>query len=100
MPPFRSKLEKEPLKKGDQIRLASPGGGGFGDPLERHLEDVEEDLNQGLIDHATAETVYGAVIARVTMLSGRPIYRLDQDASRERRRSQVRRPSANSKAKS
>jgi N-methylhydantoinase B len=86
VPPFRSKLEKEPLTKGDRILLASPGGGGFGSPLQRALEDVERDLNQGLIDRPAAEATYGVVIADQSALAGRPVYRLDQDASLERRR--------------
>ena len=37
------------LRDGDRIRVASPGGGGFGDPLTRDLEAVEQDLNFGYI---------------------------------------------------
>ena len=65
--------------------LASPGGGGFGHPLERRLEDVELDLNQGLIDRRTVETVYGVVVGDMRLLLDRPIYRLDAAASERRR---------------
>ena len=47
VPPMRSKAEKVPLGPGDGIVLASPGGGGFGDPLERDPREVEADLNAG-----------------------------------------------------
>jgi len=37
------------LKKGDVIRLAIPGGGGYGDPRRRSRALIEEDLKQGYI---------------------------------------------------
>jgi N-methylhydantoinase B len=81
VPPMRSKAEKVPLGPGDGIALASPGGGGFGDPLERALADVEADLNDGLIDRATAETTYGVVIASERQVMGRPVFVVDGSAS-------------------
>jgi N-methylhydantoinase B len=86
-PPMRSKMEKQPLHNGDSLQVASPGGGGFGSPLERDLEELERDLNLGYISAATAETIYGAVIAEVEELGDRKVYRLDQAASRARRES-------------
>ena len=44
-PAFRSKAEKEILCPGESIRVASPGGGGFGEALERDVTDVQRDLN-------------------------------------------------------
>ncbi len=86
VPPFRSKAERVPLKAGDTVCLASPGGGGYGDPLARDLALVEQDLNAGLIDRATAETTYVAVVAEARSVGDRQIYRLDAAASEERRR--------------
>ncbi len=86
-PPLRSKLEKEPLAAGDALRAASPGGGGFGDALQRELADVEQDLNRGYISRATAEEAYGVVIADAkSLVAGHTQYRLDAAASAERRR--------------
>lgn len=85
VPPMRSKLEKEPIGRGDSVHLASPGGGGFGAPLARPLELVEQDLNQGLIVRAVAEDVYGVVIAETRTVYGRPVYRLDRAASERKR---------------
>jgi N-methylhydantoinase B len=85
VPPMRSKLEKEAITTGDSVHLGSPGGGGFGLAIERPLEAIELDLNQGLIDRQSAETVYGVVIADVRDLCGRPIFRLDAQASARRR---------------
>ena len=86
-PEYGGKQEKQLLRKGDRIRVASPGGGGFGDPLTRDLGDVEHDLNLGYISRATAETSFGVVIAEVVEEGGRSRYRLDAAASAERRKS-------------
>ncbi|MFH6787268.1 MULTISPECIES: hydantoinase B/oxoprolinase family protein [Methylobacterium] len=86
VPPLRSKAERVPLKAGDSVRLASPGGGGYGDPFARDLALVEQDLNAGLIDRATAETAYGAVVAEARAVGDRQIYRLDAAASEAQRR--------------
>ncbi|HSV81725.1 MAG TPA: hydantoinase B/oxoprolinase family protein [Ramlibacter sp.] len=86
-PPLRSKLEKELLAPGDALRAASPGGGGYGKAIERDLAAVEQDLNRGYISRATAENVYGVVIAEATdAKAGHTRYRLDAEASAARRR--------------
>ena len=87
IPPMRSKAEKVPFTAGDSFHLASPGGGGFGDPLARDISLVQADLNGGLIDLATAEMLHGVVVADTRMLLGRPIYRLDEAATQARRQS-------------
>jgi N-methylhydantoinase B len=84
-PPMRSKLEKQPMKPGDWLHASTPGGGGFGDPLERSLEAVERDLNLGYVSRETAEDVYGVVIAEETSVGGMPRFRLDRAASEARR---------------
>ena len=85
IPPFRSKLEKQPLRAGDSLHLASPGGGGFDRALARSADEVEQDLNQGLVDRVAAELVYGVVVEHTRILAGRPSYRLDRDATARRR---------------
>ncbi|MDQ4062120.1 MAG: hydantoinase B/oxoprolinase family protein, partial [Pseudomonadota bacterium] len=85
-PEFGGKQEKQLLRNGDHIRVASPGGGGFGDPLTRDIEAVEQDLNLGYISRTTAEQAYGVVIAGVVEEGGRQRFRLDPAASEERRR--------------
>jgi len=84
-PPMRSKIEKQRMKEGDWLATASPGGGGFGDPLERDLESVERDLNLGYISRRTAEEIYGAVVAERRRKSGAPRYTVDAGASVARR---------------
>ena len=51
------------LKRGDIIRETIPGGGGYGSPLERGFERIEEDLRQGYLSVADAEREYAVVIA-------------------------------------
>ena len=58
-PALRSKQEKEVLRAGDAIRVASPGGGGFGDPRQRDRAAVQRDLELGYISRETAERDYG-----------------------------------------
>ena len=86
VPEMRSKQEKEPMVAGDMICLASPGGGGFGNPLDRDLAMVERDLNRGYISRASAEKTYGVVIASARSdAAGHLHYQLDEAASAERR---------------
>jgi N-methylhydantoinase B len=85
-PPMGTKLAKQPMQADDFVTAASPGGGGFGDPLERPIEAVERDLNLGYIAQETAERLYGVVVAGVRRIAGRPQYELDVEQS-ERNRS-------------
>ncbi len=85
-PPMRSKFEKQPLVEGDGIVVASPGGGGYGDPLERAVEDVERDLNLGYVSLESAKESYGVVASEVKRLGDRAVYRVDREASEARRR--------------
>jgi N-methylhydantoinase B len=50
------------LKSGDAFRLRSGGGGGYGSPLERPVDDVAADARQGYISIAAAEGLYGVVL--------------------------------------
>jgi N-methylhydantoinase B len=90
IPPLRSKYEKQPLKAGDLVTNASPGGGGFGNPFERALESVELDLNLGYISRASAERDYGVVIAEEKAIGEHIRYRLDVAASESKRASAAR----------
>ena len=49
------------MAAGDVFIVETPGGGGYGDPLERNLEWVQEDLRSGRVYRETAERDYGAV---------------------------------------
>ena len=50
------------LTKDNQWILRSGGGGGFGSPLERKLEDVEQDVKNGYVSTEAAAQLYGTVV--------------------------------------
>lgn len=86
VPPMRSKAERIALKAGDTVRLSSPGGGGYGDPLQRDLGAVQADLDAGLVSRSVAEADYGVVVASATSLGDRHRFTLDPEASAARRK--------------
>ena len=53
-----------PLKGGDQFRLLTPGGGGYGNGFARDPELVARDLNEGYVTPEGALRDYGVVAAR------------------------------------
>jgi N-methylhydantoinase B len=52
------------LKCGDRLRLRMPGGGGFGNPLERDPMKVADDVKQGFLTRREAQEVYAVVMQR------------------------------------
>ena len=48
---------------GDVVTILTPGGGGYGDPLERPPERVAEDVRFGYVSAEAAERDYGVVLA-------------------------------------
>jgi N-methylhydantoinase B len=46
------------LTRGDSIRITTSGGGGYGPPLERAFDRIEEDVRQGFMSKEQAETEY------------------------------------------
>jgi N-methylhydantoinase B len=53
------KVNGTPLQKGDVVRCATGGGGGYGDPVERLAADVRADVLDRNITKETALTRYG-----------------------------------------
>lgn len=56
-----SKVTME-LRLGDEFRYVLPGGGGWGDPLERDPNSVMRDVRNGIVSLGVAEREYGVVI--------------------------------------
>ncbi len=54
-----SKFTNIVLEEGDEVLIDSPGGGGFGDPLERDRELVQRDLFQGFVSEDAGRKTYG-----------------------------------------
>ncbi len=50
------------LIPGDIVNTVLQNGGGYGDPLERPIANVERDLKDGAISLDTARRIYGAVV--------------------------------------
>jgi N-methylhydantoinase B len=59
------KHEAVPVKAGDVVRILTPGGGGWGDPLARLPEMVRLDVQRRLVSPESAERDYGVVLERV-----------------------------------
>jgi N-methylhydantoinase B len=68
------------LKPGDVVIMDAAGGGGYGDPLERDPELIENDVTDGYVSMESARNDYGVVINPETM-------KVDVDASEELRAS-------------
>ena len=58
----RGKFDKEPLQKGDLLRVLTAGGGGWGDPYERDEERVRMDVVRGLVSPEAAAEQYRVVV--------------------------------------
>ncbi len=54
-----SKFSGIRLHPGDQVRLAMPGGGGYGDPLARDRGLVARDIAEGFVTAERARIDYG-----------------------------------------
>ena len=61
------------IKRGQKVRLETPGGGGFGDPATRDPQRVARDVRLGYISRGAAENDYKVVL--------RPDGSVDTDAT-------------------
>src|SRR4051812_1380732 len=59
---LRPMSEGNKLKKGDLVRIMTPGGGGWGSPLERAAKQVRDDVLDGFISAESAARDYGVVL--------------------------------------
>jgi N-methylhydantoinase B len=58
--PERPKARRR-VATGVPVLLRLPGGGGYGDPLDRRVEEVAHDVAEGLVTPAAAHEQYGVV---------------------------------------
>jgi N-methylhydantoinase B len=56
------KTARTPLKKGEVARLVTGTGGGWGDPKERPIEEVSQDVKDGYVTLEQAERDYGVLL--------------------------------------
>jgi N-methylhydantoinase B len=61
-PPMASKIVGVKLKRGQRVRIESPGGGGYGPARERDVAAVAEDVRLGYVTPEAAASAYGVVI--------------------------------------
>ena len=47
------------VKSGETLIFETPGGGGYGPAVERKLEEIQRDLEEGLISPRVAREIYG-----------------------------------------
>jgi N-methylhydantoinase B len=77
------------LGDSDEVRLAFPGGGGYGDPRRRPMESVLSDVVNGYVSVEAARDVYGVAVNYVGAADAiiRPpaSYLVDDDATRRLR---------------
>lgn len=53
-----SKYSNISIKRGDRVKIVTPGGGGYGSPEERNDALIKEDLLEGYISKEMAEKTY------------------------------------------
>ena len=66
-----------PLKKGDIIRVETPGAGGYGDPMKREPEKVLKDVIEKKVSVEAAKKDYGVVV-----VSDGVHYQVDEQATK------------------
>ena len=57
-----SKFANIRLHRGDRVRITSPSGGGYGQPLEREPQRVAADVQEHLVSVESAARLYGVVV--------------------------------------
>ena len=56
----------EIAREGDVLYFRAPGGGGYGDPLDRDLDYLQQDMDIGLVSRESARRDYGASVDETT----------------------------------
>lgn len=77
----------ESCRDGDILYFRAPGGGGYGDPLDRDLDYLQHDIDIGLVSTESARRDYGAAVDEATGI----IDRAATEASRAKLKGEWRR---------
>ncbi|MCH2394398.1 hydantoinase B/oxoprolinase family protein [Oceanibaculum sp.] len=62
-PPHLSKDQDIRIAEGDSVEVTTPGGGGYGDPMQRDPADVAHDVQRGYYTPAEAERRFAVALA-------------------------------------
>jgi N-methylhydantoinase B len=62
VPPHLSKDQGIALGVGDVIEVSTPGGGGYGEPAQRPVAQIERDIMRGYYTREEAERVFGVAL--------------------------------------
>lgn len=62
VPLHLSKAQDIPLNPGDRVRVKTPGGGGYGDPMTREAVSVAEDVRLGRYTTEEAALLFGVIL--------------------------------------
>jgi N-methylhydantoinase B len=68
----------------DVLLIQGPGGGGYGNALERPVEEVQDDVARGFVSPAKARTDYGVVLTEAGAVDTAATARLRGDMARQR----------------
>jgi hypothetical protein len=60
--PSDTKFSNVRLRRGDEVSLRSPSGGGYGPPHERPPENVARDVREGYVSPDSARSAYGVAV--------------------------------------
>ena len=77
------------LKPGDVVTMDAAGGGGYGDPLEREVDRVEEDVRDGYVSVDAAVNSYSVIIDPETGLADRKATEKKRAAMRGARKTSI-----------
>jgi len=80
--PANGKIYSLPLEAGDVYVIESGGGGGFGDPLERAVDLVQQDVRLGYVSPDAARRDYGVVLDAALEVDQAATARLRHDLRR------------------
>ncbi len=63
VPPHLSKDQGIQVREGDRVEVSTPGGGGYGDPLQRDPAAVARDVRRGYYSTEQARALFGVALA-------------------------------------
>ena len=58
----RARMERFPMNAGERFHNLSAGGGGWGDPLDRPIESVRDDVLDEYVSVEQADRVFGVKV--------------------------------------